>query len=578
MKKLILLTTLMLLGILACDTLKNSSRPVQTKVDIEKPRLVVFIAVDQMRREYLDRFGDQFTGGFRRLLDDGAVFNNANYQHAITGTAPGHATLSTGCNPAKHGIMGNNYFTRGGTDYKSPYSVTDTSTTLMGLGEVNAKVYGSSPYNLNVPALGDWLKAAQPDAKVYSVALKDRSSVLMGGKNPDHAFWFDQVTTRMVSSTYYKSPFPEWTKYYIGKDLMKAPLEKGWSKMLPEEEYSASREDDFPYELGVQRTTFPHTLFSFLPPVSTFSYEARKGPLLWISPMGDAYTLEFAKAIIENEKLGMDEIPDMLFVSCSVADKIGHQFGPYSQEIQDYYLRLDQYMGNFFAYLDERIGSENYYVALSADHGGMPIPEELVRRGIDAQRITAPEYSVIIDSIEARLQREIGLKNDIIRIANYQGFALDYKEAMGLGIIEKDLQRRVANAVDTLPFVADVYLPEELMSTTSTKKDISFFRNNYRPDRGVEMKIRFNEYALVGVGINGTSHGSIYHYDTNVPLIFMGPQVKAQVFDQSAGVVDMAPTLARILNIPVIGNIDGRPLDYIFNKKMEKEATKSGEW
>ena len=530
-----------------------------------------------MQREYLDRFGNQFNAGFRRLLDDGAVFNNAHYQHAITGTAPGHATLSTGCHPAKHGIMGNSFFTPGAVDYKMLYAVTDTSTTLVGLENTDKKVYGSSPYNLDVPALGDWLKAAHPAAKVYSVAFKDRSATLMGGKKADRAFWFNQPTTRMVSSTYYPSDFPEWTKYYIGKDLMKASLEKGWTKLLSEEEYSASREDDFPYELGVQRTTFPHTLFSFLPPVSTFSYEARKGPLLWNSPMGDAYALKFAKAIIENEKLGMDEIPDMLFVGCSVADKIGHQYGPYSQEVQDYYLRLDQYLGNFFAYLDERIGKENYYVALSADHGVMPISEELVRRGVDAQRISSREYSTIIDSIEARLQREIGLQNEFIKIANYQGFALDYTEAIGLGMTKRDLQKSVANAVDTLPFVGDVYLPEELLLTTNTKKDISFFRNNYRPDRGVEMKIRFEEYVLVGGGSNGTSHGSVYNYDTNVPILFMGPQVKPQTFDQSAGVVDIAPTLARILNIQISNPIDGKPLDYIFNEKMEEEAEKSGE-
>ncbi len=577
MKKIIFGATIMLLSILACDTLKKTSKPIQTRVDIETPRLAVLISVDQMQREYIDRFGDQFDAGFRRLLDDGAVFSNGNYQHAITGTAPGHATLSTGCHPAKHGIMGNNFFTPGGADFKMAYAVTDTSTTLVGLEDNDKKIYGSSPFNLEVPALGDWLKSLHPEAKVYSVAFKDRSATLMGGLNADRAFWFNQPTTRMVSSSYYKSEFPDWTKYYIGKEIMKAPLEKGWEKLLPEEEYSASREDDFPYELGTQRTTFPHTLSSFLPPASNASYEARKGMLLWNSPIGDAYTLEFAKAIIENERLGMDEVPDMLFVGCSVADKIGHQYGPYSQEVQDYYLRLDRYLGNFFAYLDERIGKENYYVALSADHGVVPIPEELVRRGIDAQRITSRDYGIMIDSIEARLQRELGLENEFIKIANYQGFALDYAEARSKGMLEKDLQRKVANAVDTLPFVEDVYLPEELMLATSTKKDISFFRNNYRPDRGVEMKIRFTEYALVGARTNGTSHGTVYSYDTNVPIIFMGPQIKSQPFSQSAGVVDIAPTLARILNINTPINIDGRPLDYIFNKKIAKEERKSGE-
>ena len=577
MKKIILGATIILISILACDTLKNTPKSFVTKVDIEKPRLAVLISVDQMQREYIDRFGEQFDSGFRRLLDDGAVFNNAHYQHAITGTAPGHATLSTGCHPAKHGIMGNSFFTPGGSEFKRVYAVTDPSTTLVGLEETDKKIYGSSPFNLEVPALGDWLKSVHPDAKVYSVAFKDRSATLMGGLNADRAFWFNQPTTRMVSSTYYKSKFPDWTKYYIGKEVMKSSLEKGWEKLLPEEEYSASREDDFPYELGTQRTTFPHTLHSFMPPASNASYEARKGMLLWGSPLGDAYTLEFAKAIIENEKLGMDEIPDILFVGCSVADKIGHQYGPYSQEVQDYYLRLDRYLGNFFAYLDERIGKENYYVALSADHGVVPIPEELVRKGIDAQRIPGRDYNIMIDSIEARLQRELGLQNEFIKLANYQGFALDYSEATSIGITEQYLQRKVANAVDTLPFVEDVYLPEELKLTTNTKKDISFFRNNYRPDRGVEIKIRFSEYTLVGGRTNGTSHGTVYNYDTNVPVIFMGPQVKAQTFNQSAGVVDIAPTLARILNINTPINIDGRPLDYIFNPPVEQEAEKSGE-
>ena len=189
------------------------------------------------------------------------------------------------------------------------------------------------------------------------------------------------------------------------------------------------------------------------------------------------------------------------------------------------------------------------------------MPEELVRRGTDAQRITTREYTEIIDTIQAKLKREIGLANDFIKIANYQGFALDYSEANGLGISNKDLQRKVANAVETLPFVADVYVPEELMLNTNSKKDISFFRNNYRPDRGLEIKIRFTEYTLVGGGSNGTSHGTVYEYDTNVPVIFMGPQVKPQPFDNSAGIVDIAPTLARILDVPVTGIIDGRPLD-----------------
>ena len=577
MKKIIFGTLVFLLNFYACDTLKKTPQPVRTKVDINTPRLAVLISIDQMQQEYFDRFGDQFEAGFRRLIDRGAVFKNAHYQHAITGTAPGHATLSTGCHPAKHGIMGNNYYTPGGDEYSMAYAVTDTSTSLVGIEETDKKIYGSSPFNLQVPALGDWLKTAQPDAKVYSVAFKDRSATLMGGKMADRAFWFNQPTTRMVSSSYYKSKFPDWPKYYIGKEIMKSSLEKGWNKLRPEEDYSASREDDFPYELGTQRTTFPHTLYSFMPPASSSSFDARKGMLLWNSPIGDAYTLEFAKAIIENEKLGMDEIPDMLFVGCSIADKIGHQYGPYSQEIQDYYLRLDQYLGNFFAYLDERIGEENYYVVLSADHGVLPIPEELIRRGTDAQRITAREYTEMIDTIEARLQREIGLANDFIKIANYQGFALDYSEAAGLGISEKELQRKVADAVVALPFVEDVYLPDELMLNSNSKKDISFFRNNYRPDRGLEMKIRFTEYTLVGGGPNGTSHGSVYEYDTNVPIIFMGPQVKSQPFNESAGIVDIAPTLARILNVSVTGLIDGRPLDYIFNKRVEEEETKSGE-
>jgi len=560
----LLVTTLLLFT--NCDTLKNKTQPIRTKVNIEKPRLAVVISVDQMRYEYLERFGDQFEAGFRRLLDDGAVMRNANYQHAITGTAPGHATISTGCHPSQHGIMANNYYTPGA--FQLAYAVTDTTTTMMGMEDPTIKVYGSSPRKLLVPALGDWLKGTSAESKVYAVAFKDRSATLMGGFNADRAFWFDQPSTRMVSSTFYKSAFPEWTKYYIGKELMKTPIEKGWQKMRKEEDYSASREDDFPYELGTQRTTFPHTLHSFMPPAATASYEARKGMLLWNSPMGDAYALEFAKAIIENEKLGMDEIQDVLFVGCSVADKIGHQYGPHSQEVQDYYLRLDQYLGNFFAYLDERIGKDNYYVGLTADHGVVPIPEYSMREGIDARRVTSREFAIHIDSIEARLQRKMGLKRALIRIANYQGFTLDYTETADLGIAQAEVQRIVAAAIDTLPYVYDVFTPAELTDLTSTKQDVSFFRNNYRTDRGVELKVKFEEHVLVGGGSNGTSHGTVYEYDTHIPMIFMGPQVKAGSYDQNVGVVDFAPTMARMIDAPIPGSVDGRPQDFIFMKKV----------
>lgn len=562
MKKRIILFLPVLLLFFGCDVLKKTPpKPIVTKVDIEQPKLVVLISVDQMRYDYLERFRSQFDSGFKRLMDDGAVMENANYKHAITGTAPGHATLSTGCHPSNHGIVGNRFYFPGAE--KLTYCVTDTSTQLVGI-ESDKRINGSSPHYLLKPTLGDWLKNQSPQSKVYSVSFKDRSATLMGGKKADRAFWYNQQGAKMISSSYYSGAFPDWTNYYIGKEMFKTSIERGWHKMKEEEAYSASREDDYPYELGVQKPTFPHTLHTFMPPASNASYEARRGMFLWNSPMGDAYTLEFAKAIIENERLGMDEIQDVLFVGCSVADKLGHQYGPYSQEIQDYYFRLDRYLGNFFAYLDERIGKENYYVALSADHGVLTIPEELVRRGEDAQRITSNEYSIIIDTIENRLKNELGLLHNFIKVANYQGFALDYEEAMAKGMTKDQLQKKLAAAVDTLPFVADVFTTNMLTANTHQKEYLDFFKNNYRDDRGTEMKIRYYENVLVEGGKNGTSHGTVYEYDTHVPVIFMGPQVRPGDYSQKAGVVDIAPTLARMLNVDIPKDIDGKPLDYIF--------------
>lgn len=547
------------LSVLSCGRKVNSApaeygQPVLTdKGSITVPRLVVFLSVDQMRAAYLDRFSSLYTGGLKRLRENGIVFENAYHEHGLTLTAPGHATLSTGCYPKRHGITANDFYNR--KTRRMQYSVEDPGVQIVGVAN---KIPSHSPVNLAVPAIGDWLKKDFRQGKVYAVALKDRSAILLGGQRPNQAYWYDDVTGHFISSSHYGSKVPQWVEGWVGKDWLKPDIEKGWHKKLADNAvYEKLAGPDFVIqENAVFLPEFPHDkvrMGGFVRP------ERREREMIWTTPFGDKFTLRFARELIDRHELGADEVTDMLMVSCSSADVIGHHFGPDSQEVMDYYLRLDEYLEEFFQDLDEKVGNDRYLVVLSADHGVATMPEIAADQGLDARRITIPQFREIMEQFDANLQKTLGLNTALIHTANFNGVSLNYEEADSKGISPENLRQQVADALKKMYFVADAFTLEELQMPNPQRPYQELYQRSTFPGRGHDIKLRFKELYVVDYNPYGSTHGSPYDYDSHVPMVYYGFGLPAKRIERRVATVDVAPTLARLMHLSVNANqFDGQ--------------------
>lgn len=519
----------------------------------QRPRLVVVISVDQMRGDVTTRYAGYLGHGLRRIIEGGLSFSEAHHDHAITVTAAGHAALSTGCTPAHTGIVGNDWFDR--TAGRDMYCTFDDSVSVVGARMADTE--SQSPRNLRRPALGDWLKASSPTSKVFSVSGKDRSAVLMGGLRPNGAFWYSDKYGRYVTSTRYATALPAWLEAFNDEGRVQAAFKAGWHRSLPEYEYLVSNEDAFPTENDCESTTFPHTVDTSSP-VAALAFQ--KG--IMQTPFGDEMTLDLAERLIVEERLGMDRAPDILWVGLSAADLIGHAYGPLSQETQDYYVRLDRRLGGFLDFLDRRVGAGSYVVALSSDHGVMPLPEDLARRGYPATRVVTKDFTDALSAATEDARAELGLTRPLFRSSNYMGVYLDFTEATSRGLAAADVRAKVAAKIRAVPFIADAMTSEEL-SAAPAPTDRAFldvYRRSFTPDRSPDVMIRPKEYSLVSWRTCGTSHGTPYRFDTHVPMIFYGAGIPRGSRSERVRTIDLAPTLAGILRIAPPAGVDGTSL------------------
>lgn len=508
------------------------------------PKLGVVIVIDQMTPDYLTRLDTFYTGGFRRLLDNGAVFLHAVHDHAATETAVGHTTLSTGCLPTHHGIIGNEFYDRqAGHDVNA---VSDTASPLVGA----ATGRGASPHRILTPSLGEYLKRISPNSHVYSMAIKDRSAIGMGGKIVDGAFWMSFATGNYVTSTYYATALPTWVDSFNAARQIDSYYPIGWQKMRPETAYAISNPDASPNENDGIHTTFPHTFTEFSPqPDKTYWEE------LYGTPFMDELTIGLARTAVQYGSLGADDKVDLLWIGCSAADAAGHTYGPNSQEMQDFYLHLDAYLGSFFNYLDSTVGRNSYVVALSSDHGVMPLPEDLKAKGIDAGRIHPDSIKADLKSIGETIAKQNGYAKSPIT-AGIGDLILDYSVMPAKD--ETALQQIVAKEIRSLPYVADVFTRAELADPkTEPRPNIERFRHCYHADRGPDLFVLFKKNYLIDRDQFGTSHGTPYDYDCTVPIIFSGPGVSKGRYDDPIRTIDFAPTLAALLRIHIDGKMDG---------------------
>ena len=524
------------LGVAACSPAPPETPPsseVSPSSDAPSPdgaRLVLLIVVDRLAAEDLKRFETLFQGGLRRLLDEGVSFVNAQQAHAVTATAPGHATLTTGVRPRRHGIIGNGWF-----DQEAGRQVT----------AVSDREVGQSPRRLLVPTLGDWLKQQYPTAKVFGASPKDRAAIFLAGFEADGAIWYDAVRGDWTSSAYYQHEDLEWLRTLNEQRPLDAYLGTVWEP-LPIDEGTLEAMEIEDVDLGPLEETFPHPLGSLaLTPNAAFYSDLFRSP--WI----DLHLARLAEHLIEGEDLGGDAVPDLLALGFSALDTVGHGYGPNSREVLDTLLRVDRTLGQLFEFVDQRIGLDRVVIGLSADHGVVPVPEFQALYGRPGKRVAA-EGIVCLQRVNEHLSERFGAARWIL-----PGPFLDQKALERAGVDREAIEHEAARWLSACPSVERAWTRTELLSDTPDADPVhQLFINNFHPDRSPDFLVQFDEYFVSTLGA-AASHGSAWPYDTWVPFIIRAIGLEPAVADQPVRTVDMAPTLATLAGIAVPDGLDG---------------------
>jgi predicted AlkP superfamily pyrophosphatase or phosphodiesterase len=548
-----------------------AQRRPQTSSPPKRPRLVLLIVVDQFRYDYLERFGDLFVAnGLKRLLRDGASWSQSNYDHVPTHTAPAHGTMMTGAYPAVNGMIGNEWFDR--ATGKRVSSVSDTTVKLLG-GEPNEAA--SSPHRLIGSTVGDELRLATNNrSKVIGISVKDRSAILPAGRHANAAYWFSDLSNNIVSSTYYFNELPAWVTAFNNSKPSDKYFGAKWERLLPESEYrKRAGPDSTPWErvtAAGDTNAFPHTITGGLTAPGRAFYSA-----LDHSPFTNEILLSFAQQAIVNEQLGQDDDPDVLTVSFSANDYVGHRFGPYSQEVMDVTLRVDRTIASLLDFVNERVGLANTVIAFTADHGVSPIPEHAAELGLGGARVKVPELLAIIKrAISARYNPQ-GKSPDptadyLLRnteLAAGREWLLNGNLYFNYDALKRDsvsveeFSQVVVAAALTVPGVARAFSRLQLLRGATSITDPIERRvvHGFHPARSGDVVLVAEPYKYLGDATTAT-HGSAYSYDTHVPTIIMGRGVIPGVYLEPATPADIAPTLSVLLGLTAPANSTGRVL------------------
>ena len=504
------------------------------------PKLLVFLVVDGLPQRQITAYRDQLApDGLARFLERGRWFSEAYYGHAFTVTAAGHATMLTGAYPDRTGIIGNEW--RDPATGEAVYNTGDTSAVY--IGHRTQALDGTSPKNLKVETVGDVLRRANPGSKVVAISGKDRGAILPAGKSGT-AYMYMSASGGFASTTYYMKEHPAWVTAFNTARPADRYFKTAWKPLLPEDAYARSLPDNqiwfgprggkLPLMMGVVADDAPGPAF----------YSA-----LLASPFGDALTLDFARAAIVGENLGGKNEPDILAVSLSGHDYVNHAYSAESRMSHDHLLQLDQLLQAFFRDLDARVGKDNYVAVLTADHGFMPAPEVSAAQGLPSGRVNA---SQMLGRLNAGLEQRFG-----------EGKWLAGFSAASL-LLNKQLmaQKRADPAVVAQearkllleePAVAAAYTARELESASA--RDAPFMeamRRAYHPGVSGEVQFVLKPNWMFGSSTSNTTHGSPYPYDTHVPLLMYGPKwIKPGRIETRVEIVDIAPTLAKLLGVPV---------------------------
>jgi hypothetical protein len=497
-------------GLIACLLLAASTATAAET--LPKPKLVVVIVADQFRFDYLTRFRDDYKAGLDRLLRNGAVFTHAYHEHFPTVTAIGHSVILTGAFPCVSGIIGNDWFDR--ETGKQITSVSDPQASpIGGSGEG-----GASPHRLLVNTVGDEMKLATAGkARVIGMSMKDRAAILPAGHLADAAYWYDASTGSFVTSSYYRADLPAWVKDFNSKAANRYKGMEWLGRKMPEDEKV---------------------------------YAALLG-----SPFGNDLLEAFAEQAIRNEKLGQGPVTDLVSISFSSNDYVGHQFGPESPQVRDISIQTDQVIGRLFQFLDAQVGMQNVLVIFTGDHGVAPMPDGQAGRRIPGGRMPA---RIIQANVQNELTKRYGEGNWILSPSEHSLYLnRDLVQKKNLALAE--VEQAAKDAVSAIPHVFRAYTGEQLTNKASWQ-DLVGRRvlNGHNLSRGADVYILLDPYWMFGAA--GTTHGTPFNYDAHVPVIFMGVGVRQGRYDQNVATVDIAPTLATLLEVDPPSGSAGRVL------------------
>lgn len=549
MKNVILLITVAL----SLATLTHG----QTRKTDQPPKLVVGIVVDQMRHEYLFRFQSKFgNGGFKKLMNEGFMLKNGHYNYVPTVTGPGHASVYTGTTPAIHGIIGNDWYDK--NLKKSVNCVEDPAYQVIGSPVGNGEV---SPWRMLSTTVTDELKLfTQKRARVIGVSIKDRGAVLPAGHMPDGAYWYDSKTGTFITSSYYKTKLPDWVEKFNQQNLADRYLTREWNTLMPISQYVESGADDNEHEGGIggkERPVFPYDMKTLRKP-NDFS-------LLSTTPFGNDFLTEMAKAAIDGESMGADQVTDFLAISYSSTDGLGHAVGPNAIEVEDMYLRLDRNVEDLLKTLDAKVGAGNYTVFLTADHAVADVAQYMIDNRIPAGYFDTNRLKTALNDY---LSQYFPGKKILETITGGQVFFdqdIFQKDPKASGVELLIATELTINFLLKQDGIANAYSENVLRQSQYDEGGIKgFVVRGYHAKRCGDVMIVL-EPGWYGAGsIQGTTHGSPYAYDTHVPILFYGNGIKRGTSVQYHSITDIAPTISILLNIKFPSGCTGEPIRELF--------------
>ncbi len=554
---------------------KNATRPPQPRIPAkaaeqkserkattnfgEHPKLVVGITVDQMRMDYLYRYWDDFgSGGFKRLIQQGMVCGDHHFDYAPTYTGPGHASIYTGTTPRLHGIIANDWYDR--NTGQSVYCAFDETVETVGLKDATLRDGKMSSHRMKSSTIGDEMKLATGmNAKVIAVSMKDRGATLPGGHLADGAYWFyGKDKGHFITSSKYTDELPAWVKKFNKYDHAARHLKSGWRTKRKEADYAQEWPDNNPFEkpfVGGKNAAFPYDLEALS--------EANGGyDILKSTPHGNTMVIDFAVQALEGESLGADGITDLLAISLSSTDYVGHQFGTNSWETMEIYLHLDRLLKQLFGQLDKAVGNGNWVCWLTSDHGAA-IPPSLAQS--EGMPVDYWKPGNMIEDINADLNEHYGMGDWVLNYSNDQ-FFFNRPLMRERGVDLDEAQRRIQLICQTYEGVTMAITGHDLTSgNTAGDPIVEKVRNGWSANASGDVMIVIDP-GWIKYGLTGTTHGSPFPYDTHVPCIFYGWHIPSGITYERTNIKDIAPTIAALIHSPMPNACTGKPIQAVLNR------------